>query len=117
MKIKLRRNPISEKIWTFKNSKWISLKNGKWEEFFLFIRILKMMLEASETLTDNATLQYLLTVLHGKALRKLKSLCLQIGRTTVKHLNQDIFDLGKYFTPVNEFSKQKCVICHGMRNT
>ena len=48
------------------------MKNGKWEEFFLFIRNFKMMLEASGTLADNATLQYLLTVLHGKAPRLIK---------------------------------------------
>ena len=48
--------------------------NGDPEEFFLFVCNLKMTLAASGMLTMGAKIQYLCTLVHGKALHQFEQL-------------------------------------------
>ena len=64
-----------------------------------------MTLETSGTPVANTKLHYLSTLLRCEELHKFETLCLQIGGTTVTHLNQVILGLGTYFHPVNALSK------------
>ena len=57
------------------------------------------------------------TILCGKAVWKFKTFCLQIGSTTVTHLNYVILYLHTYYYPVNAFSKQERIMFRRMRNT
>ena len=62
VKIKLRRDPTSEKsdLYEFKMALF---DNGETEEFLLFLQNFKMTLEASVTLVARKTRQYLCTLL------------------------------------------------------
>ena len=53
------------------------------------------MLEESVTLTENSKLKYIINLLHRETLREFDTFCIQIGKTTVTHLNQVILCLGK----------------------
>ena len=67
-KIKLRRDPTSEKSDMYE-SKTALFDNGKPEEFLLFVQNFKMMIDASGTLADNVKLHCIRTLLYGEALR------------------------------------------------
>ena len=86
VKNKLLRYPMSENsdLYKFKVS---FFDNQKLEEFILFIQNLKMTNNPSGRLTANSKLQYLRTVLCGKALHQFDTLCDQVGSTTMEHLN------------------------------
>ena len=66
-----------------------------------------MTLEVSRVLTSNTRFHYLCTILCGKTLHKFKTFCVQVGKTTMTHLNQTVLDLGIYFFLFNTLSKQK----------
>ena len=42
--------------------------------------------------------RYLHTLLHGKALRKFETFCVQVGNTTMTHLNQIMLVLATCFS-------------------
>ena len=75
-----------------------------------------MTIDASGILAGNTNLHYLRALLFGQELRQFDTLCDQVGNTTMEHLNQLILDLGMYFSPVNQFSKQKHAMRHGISN-
>ena len=64
VKIKFRRNPISEKL-DMHEFKMDFFGNGKPYKFLLFVRNFNIMLESSRTLTANAKLQCICSLLHG----------------------------------------------------
>ena len=64
-------------------------------ELRLLVKCFKTMLEESVTLTDNSKLKYIINLLHRETLREFDTFCIQIGKTTVTHLNQVILCLGK----------------------
>ena len=86
VKIKLRRNPRSEKLEMYE-LKMPLFDNGDLEELLLFVINFKMNIEASGILTENVKLQYLCTLFHGKALHKFETLCVHIGSTAMTRLN------------------------------
>ena len=61
--------------------------NGKPEEFFLFAWNFQMTLEASETLTDDANIQYLHTLVRYDVIYQLDMLSVEVGSTTTEILN------------------------------
>ena len=65
-----------------------------------------MTIDASETLTDNEKIQYIHTLLLGKALRQFGTFSEQVVSTTMAHLNQVVLGLGMFFS-VKFVSKQK----------
>ena len=75
-----------------------------------------MIIKASGNIAAGVKFQYLNTLLCGEALCKCETICTQIGNTARAHLNQIMLDLAKYFLTINVLSKQKCSMCHGMRN-
>ena len=82
----------------------------------MFVKNFKMTLEASGELDARAKIHYLLTLLHGKALRQLDKFSVEVGSTTTTNLNHIILGLGIYFTPINALSNQKCAMLLGTRN-
>ena len=108
VKIKLRRNPKLEKLdmQEFKSPL----------EFLSFVRNFKMKLDASGTITVNAKLRYLRTILGIEALGQFDSLCAQVGITNMSHFKPGHFRFRYVLLPVNEFSKQKREMCHGTKN-
>ena len=108
-KIKLRRDPTSEKSDMYE-SKTALFDNGKPEEFLLFVRNFKMMIDASGTLADNVKLHCIRTLLCGEALRQFFALCYQVLITTMVCLNRVGLGLGMYFFPLGGFSKQNLMM-------
>ena len=88
---------------------------GDPKEFLLFIHNFQMTLEASGMLADNANIQYIRTLLCGKALRHLDMMSVEVGSTTTTHLNLIILVLYTYFFPINMLSKVKCAMPNRMR--
>ena len=62
-------------------------KNGKPEEFLLFVWNLNMTLDSLGILAANANPQYLRTLLYGEALCQFDTLCSQVRITTLAPLN------------------------------
>ena len=89
--------------------------NGETEEFLLFIRNFQMTLEASGTFAACVKIQYLHTLLNGKALRQLDILFVEARSMTIEHLNRIILSLVTHFLPVNALSRKKCVMHLEMR--
>ena len=89
--------------------------NGDPEEFLLFIWNFKLALRTLVTLTDSANIHNLCMILHGKVLVQFDNLCSQIGSTNTAHLNWVNLGLGPYFFPVDVYSKQKPMMCSGIR--
>ena len=73
----------------------------------MFLRNLQMALEAPEILAASVKIQYLRALLCGKALRQLEKLSVEVGSTTISHLNRIILGLDTYFPPANVIPKQK----------
>ena len=73
LKLKLHRDLTSEKsdLYEFKMSLF---GNSDPEEFFLFIRYLKMAIKASVMLETVREVQYLRTIVRGEALRQFDSM-------------------------------------------
>ena len=93
VKIKLRRDPTSEKSDLHK-LKMDLLYNGDPEEALLFIWNFQMILEVSGTLAESAKIHNICTLLHGKALCQLDTLSVEWESTTVTNLNHNILVLG-----------------------
>ena len=93
MKIKLRRNSISEKsdMYEFKMDLF---DNVKPEELLLFVQNFKMTIAASVMLAANAKIQYLHTLISGEALHKFDTFYIKNGSMNVTHSNQVILGLG-----------------------
>ena len=104
VKIKLCRDPMSEKS-NINELKMALVENGAPEEFFLFVQNFQTDLEASGTLVASEKIQYLCTILRGKALPQLGMFSVQVGSTTIAHLNHIILRLGTYIFTVNALSK------------
>ena len=105
---------------TSEKSDFYDLKNdlfdtGDPEEFLLFTRNLQMTLEDLRTITANAKIKYLCTLLCGETLHQFDTLCDQVGSTTTTHLNRIILGLGTYFFLVNALSRQKRAMRRGTR--
>ena len=96
VRIKLRRFPTSQKsdMYEFRISLF---ENGEPEQFLLFQKKYKMMLDASGTLIADVKIQYLQTLLCGEALHEFDTLCVQIENTTTTHLNWILLGFGAYF--------------------
>ena len=73
------------------------INNAVLEDFLLYLRKLKMMLEAAGTLATNVKLHYICTLLHGQALQQFQTFCVQVKNTTTAHLNLIILGSCKYF--------------------
>ena len=67
---------------------------GEPEEFLLFVRNFQMTLEASGTLAAGANIQYLCTLVRGKALCQLDIFSVEVVSMTTEHLNLIILGLG-----------------------
>ena len=93
VKIKLRRDPTSEKsdLYEFKMSLF---DNGNTEEFLLFVWNFQMNLKASGELSTSKNIQYLVTLLRREALRQIYMFSVEVGDTTTTHLNSIILGLG-----------------------
>ena len=89
--------------------------NDKPEEFLLFVRILRITLDTSGILTDNAKLQYPRNLLGVESLHQFATSCDQVGSTSMAHLKRFTLGLGTYCFPVKEMSKQKYVMRRRMR--
>ena len=74
-----------------------------------------MTLKESRTINYDANIQYLLTLVRGKALRQFETLSAEIGSSTPENLTSIILGLGAYFFPVNDIPKQNHTKHHGMR--
>ena len=61
--------------------------NGKPESLLLFMCKFKMMLGALGMLISNVKLQYIRTLLRVEALSQFDTLCDQVGKTNMAHLN------------------------------
>ena len=85
------------------------------EEFLLFVWYFQMIIEASVTLAAGAKFQYIFMLVCGEALCQRDTLSVEVGSTTIEHLNLNILGLGTYFFPVNALPKQKRVMRHIMR--
>ena len=114
VKIKFYRDPTSEKLdlYEFKTALF---DNSNPEEFLLFVRNFQITLKASGSHTTSAKIQYLLTLLHGEAIRQIDTLCVEVGSTNTTHLNRIILGLCTYFFLINMLSKQKRAMSRGMR--
>ena len=91
---------LCQKNCTCTNLKWFF---SKWRarEIIFVVQIFKMMLKTSGTLTANAKLKYLRSLLCGESLYEFNYLCIQIGSVIVTHLNQVVLGLGLYlFMPI-----------------
>ena len=64
------------------------------EEILLFQQKYKLSLDAYGTLTECSKIQYLHTLSCGESLSESESLCVPIGNTNIKNLNQIILGLG-----------------------
>ena len=73
VKIKLRRDPISEKSYLYEY-KMVLFDNGELEELLFFVRNFQMTLKSSLTITDGANIRYLHALVRVKALRQLGTL-------------------------------------------
>ena len=81
VEIKVRRDPTSENSDLYK-CKMDLFDNGKAEEFLLFVQNFKMMIEDLGTIATNTKLQYICTILHGKALHQFDNFYAQMESTT-----------------------------------
>ena len=97
VKIKLRRYPTLEKldISEFKIALFDCIESG---EFLFFLRNFKLTLKVSVTLASATKIQYLRTLVCGKALHQLDMLSFEVGSTTTDPLNLIILGLGTYFS-------------------
>ena len=114
IKIKLRRDPTSQKSDLFYEFKTDLFDNGYPEEFFYLIRNFNMTIEASGTLVDSTNIHYLYTLVRGEALRPFGILSAKAGSINSEHLKSIILGLGKAFPPVNALSKQKRTMRRGI---
>ena len=67
VKIKLRRDPISEKS-VLNEFKTVMFNNGNPDQFLLFVRYLNMTLKVSGTLNTVVKIQYLCTIVRVESL-------------------------------------------------
>ena len=81
--------------------------NGDLEEFLLLVQNFKMTLKALEMLADITKIQYLCTILRGKAPHQFDNFCAHVGSIITTRLKHIILGLGTYFPPVNALSKKK----------
>ena len=81
--------------------------NGDLEEFLLLVQNFKMMLKALEMLADITKIQYLCTILCGKAPHQFDNFCAHVGGITSMHFRHIILGLGTYFPPVTPFTNKK----------
>ena len=113
VKIKLCRYPASGKLYMCE-FKMVLFDNVNPEGQLFFVQNFKIMIEAPGRLIDNVNIIYIYTLLGGESLREFDYLCIQIGITTIKNLNQVILGLGKPLFPVNSLSKRKLSMRRGM---
>ena len=81
VKIRLRRDPTSEKLYLYQ-LKMALFDNGDPEEFLLFILNFNMTIEVQGTLKSGAKIQYILTMLHGEVLRQFYTLSAEVESAT-----------------------------------
>ena len=74
-----------------------------------------MTLEESGTLTADAKIHYICTMIHGKALCQIDMLSNEVVSTTSKNLKFIILGLDTYYFLLNALSKQKFVMRSKMR--
>ena len=96
VKIKFRRNPTSEKRSCMNLYLYFWKCQAERIQFF-YCGIIRRCLERQGCFTEIANIQYLCNLLRGKALKKIKKLCVQFGNTKMTHLNIILFGLGKHF--------------------
>ena len=81
----------------------------------MFVRNFNTNIAASGTLEMSANIQYLCTLVHGRALSQFDSLSADVGTTESLNVEYIIKGLELYFPPVNSFSKQKRVTRRRMK--
>ena len=96
VQIKLCRSDITDKsdMYEFKMA---LIDNIQTEEFLLFQKNYKIILEALGAIMAGETIQYIRTLLRGEALHQFETLCDQVVNTNTTLLNQILFVLGAYF--------------------
>ena len=67
--------------------------NSDPEDFLLFVRNFQMTFEAPGTLATSANICYIHTLLCGKSLCQLDTFSVEVGSTTIAHLNFIILGL------------------------
>ena len=94
--IKLRRDPTSSMsdLYGFKTSLF---DHGNTEEFLLFTRNFNMTLASTETLDMDTKIQYLHTLVRGKALRHFDLLSADVENTENLNVDYYIKGLALYF--------------------
>ena len=80
--------------------------NGDPEEFLLFELNFDMTLAASGTLETGAEIQYLCTLVRGKALRKFEVLSADVESTETLNVEYIIKGLELYFSTVNRYQNK-----------
>ena len=70
---------------------------GEPEELLLFIINFQITLEASWTITDDAKIQHIYTLVRGKVLHQLDIFSTEVGSTASENLKPIILGLGTYF--------------------
>ena len=97
VKIKFCIGPTSSTsdIYEFKMSLF---DHGNPEEFLFFIRNLNKTLAATWTLDMNAKIQYLCTLVRGKALHQFELLCADVKNPETLNLDYYIQGLAFYFS-------------------
>ena len=106
VQIKLRRDMMSQNSDLYEN-KMALFDNGDPEEFLLFIRNFNMFLKKSGKLTARANIQYLCTLVCGKALRQFDTFSDEVGSTTPENLTSIILVFGGVhpkMSPTTSFS-------------
>ena len=83
----------------------------------LFIQNFNTTLAASENLETVAKIQYLCTLVHGKALRQFDSLSADVEVANTLNVETIILGLALYFSTVNLLSKKKRAMRCRMKKT
>ena len=104
VKIKMRRDPTSEKL-DLHEFKISLFDNGDMEMFFFFISNFQMTLEDSGTLVAGTNIQYICMLVHGEALHQIYMFSAEVVSTTSENRKSVILGLGTYIFPVNALSK------------
>ena len=81
--------------------------NSDMKMFLLFIRNFQMTLKASGTPNDWAKILYLRILFHGKALRQLDMLSVEVVGITSEYWKLIILYWGTYFFSDNELEKKR----------
>ena len=106
IKVKMRRNTSSAASEMY-NVNMNTFDDGQPEEFLSLLRKFKIATDVTRTTTPYGQINYLRTMLRGKALQEFDERKSQYGGETNTHLKLIQDFLLEYFFPINALSKKK----------